>query len=318
MQIPKLAIIIPCFNEESCLKSTIETLSDYLKKLTNKNKISKDSYLYFVDDGSKDKSWNIIEAYHSKNPQEIKGQKFIKNYGNQEALIAGLESVRRLGCDCVVSIDADLQQDINAIEAFLDKYNQGYEVVLGVRKNRKTDSFLKKTSAYLFYKTMNIFGVKIPLNHSDFRLVDKKALDIMEMYPEKALFLRGFFHETGLKTTTVAFDVKPRFAGKSKFNFFSLMGLALNGITSFSIVPLRIVSCVGLIMALFAFCVALEAILKKIIFHNVLHGVTTMISLVGFVGGIQIFCLGVIGEYVGQIYNEVKGRPRYITDEELV
>lgn len=317
MQIPQLAIIIPCYNEELCLKATTDRLLEYLNELISKNKISNDSYLYFIDDGSKDKTWEIIENYHSKY-KNVRGQKFIKNYGNQKALIAGLESVRRIGCDCVVSIDADLQQDETAIEKFLDKYNDGYEIVLGVRKNRKTDSIFKKTSAYLFYKTMNIFGVKIPLNHSDFRLVDKRALDIMEMYPEKALFLRGFFYETGLTTTTVPFDVKPRFAGKSKFNFFSLMGLALNGITSFSIVPLRIVSCVGLIMALFAFCIALEAIFEKLIFHNVLKGITTMISLVGFIGGIQIFCLGVIGEYVGQIYNEVKGRPRYITEKELL
>lgn len=317
MQIPRLAIVVPCFNEELCLETTCTRLLEYLSELMNKDKISKDSYIYLVDDGSSDRTWSIIEAFNAKT-SNVKGQKFIRNYGNQKALIAGLEVVRKIGCDCVVSIDADLQQDERAIETFLEKYNQGYEIVLGVRKNRKTDGVFKKVTAILFYKTMNLLGAKIPQNHSDYRLVSKRALEAMHAYPEKALFLRGFFYELGLKTITVPFAVKPRLAGKSKFNFFSLMGLALNGITSFSIVPLRIVSCVGLIMALFAFVVALEAIIRKLVFHNVLHGVTTMISLVGFVGGIQIFCLGVIGEYVGQIYKEVKGRPRYITEKEIV
>ncbi len=316
MQIPKLAVIVPCYNEELCLEATCKRLLDVLDMLISKGKISSDSYLYFVDDGSADSTWTLIEKFH-KETLRVKGVKFIRNYGNQRALMAGLEGVRNIGCDCAISIDADLQQDELAIEKFIDKFSEGNEVVLGIRKSRKTDSFFKKSTAYLFYKTMNILGAKIPMNHSDYRLVGKKALDAMEMYPEKALFLRGFFYEVGFKTAIVKFDVKPRMAGKSKFNFFSLMGLALNGITSFSIVPLRIVSVIGLIMAVVAFCVAIEAIIAKILFHNVFHGVTTMISLVGFVGGVQIFCLGVIGEYVGQVYNEVKARPRYIKDIEL-
>lgn len=316
MQIPKLAVIVPCYNEESCLEATCKRLLEVIELLVNKGKISPESYLYFVDDGSVDSTWSLIEKFHN-NDTRVKGLKFIRNYGNQRALIAGLECVRDLGCDCAISIDADLQQDEFAIERFIDKFNEGFDVVLGIRKSRKTDSLFKKTTAYLFYKTMNLLGAKIPPNHSDYRLVSKKALDAMEMYPEKALFLRGFFYELGLKTAIVKFDVKPRMAGKSKFNFLSLMGLALNGITSFSIVPLRIVSVIGLIMAVVAFCVAIEAIVAKILFHNVFHGVTTMISLVGFVGGVQIFCLGVIGEYVGQVYNEVKARPRYIKDVEL-
>ena len=316
MQIPKLAVIVPCYNEESCLEATCKRLLEVIEILVNKGKISPESFLYFVDDGSVDSTWSLIEKFHN-NDTRVKGLKFIRNYGNQRALIAGLECVRDLGCDCAISIDADLQQDEFAIERFIDKFNEGFDVVLGIRKSRKTDSLFKKTTAYLFYKTMNLLGAKIPPNHSDYRLVSKKALDAMEMYPEKALFLRGFFYELGLKTAIVKFDVKPRMAGKSKFNFLSLMGLALNGITSFSIVPLRIVSVIGLIMAVVAFCVAIEAIVAKILFHNVFHGVTTMISLVGFVGGVQIFCLGVIGEYVGQVYNEVKARPRYIKDVEL-
>lgn len=316
MQIPKLAVIIPCYNEELCVESTCKRLLEVLDMLISKNKISKDSYLYFVDDGSSDKTWDIIENLHN-GTSRVKAVKFIRNYGNQKALIAGLEGVRNIGCDCAVSIDADLQQDELAIERFLDEYQKGFDIVLGVRNNRKTDSIFKKTTAVLFYKLMNILGAKIPMNHSDYRLVSKKALDIMEMYHEKALFLRGFFHEVGLRSTTVNFDVKPRFAGQSKFNFFSLMGLALNGITSFSIYPLRIVSCLGFLMALFAFLVGLETVFEKIMFNNSPNGTATMIILLCFFGGLQIFCLGIIGEYIGQVYREVKARPRYITEKEL-
>lgn len=316
MQTPKLAIIIPCYNEELCVESTCKRLLEVLKDLIDKQKITPDSYLYLVDDGSIDNTWNLIEKIHSGNSL-IKGQKFIRNYGNQKALIAGLEGVRSLGCDCVVSIDADLQQDELAIEKFLDEYQKGYDIVLGIRNDRKTDGFFKKTTAVMFYKIMNLLGAKIAMNHSDYRLVSKHALDILELYPEKSLFLRGVFHELGLKTSTVHFNVKPRFAGSSKFNFMSLMGLALNGITSFSIVPLRIVACLGFLMALFGFLVGLETVFEKLFFHNSPNGFATMIILLCFFGGLQIFCLGVIGEYIGQVYREVKARPRYITEKEL-
>lgn len=318
MQIPRLAIVVPCYNEELCLEYTCNRLLEIIQILAENNKISNDSYIYLVDDGSTDRSWDIIEFFHNKYPQNIKGLKFIKNYGNQKALIAGLEGVRRFGCDVAVSIDADLQQDELAIEKFIDKYNEGYDIVSGIRNNRKTDGVLKKVTALLFYKTMNILGAKIPINHSDYRLVSKRALDAMNLYPEKALFLRGFFYELGLKTAAVKFDVKPRKAGESKFTFFSLMGLALNGITSFSIVPLRIVSCLGLFMSLIAFCLGLEAIYEKIFFQNVLNGFTTVITMIAFIGGLQIFSLGVIGEYVGQVFKEVKARPRYISEKELI
>lgn len=318
MQIPKLAIVIPCYNEELCINSTCQRLLEIIEKLSDKGKITKDSYLYFVDDGSNDKTWELIENHHKSNPVNVKGIKFIRNYGNQKALIAGLEGVRDLGCDCAVSIDADLQQDECAIEEFVDKYSDGAEIVLGIRNDRKTDGIFKKFSAIMFYKTMNLLGAKIPVNHSDYRLVSKKALDMMKLYPEKALFLRGFFYELGLKTVSVKFNVKSRIAGESKFNFFSLMGLALNGITSFSIVPLRVVSCLGLFMAIIAFLIGVEAICEKIFLQNVLNGFTTVITMLGFIGGLQIFSLGVIGEYVGQVYKEVKARPRYIKEKELL
>ena len=316
MDKPTLAIIVPCFNEELCVKSTIEKLLILLNSLVDKNKIKNDSYLYLVDDGSVDNTWNIIEDAHKKD-KRVKALKFIRNFGNQKALIAGLEGVRELGCDCAVSIDADLQQDEKAIELFIDEYMKGADIVSGIRNDRKTDSFFKKVTALMFYKTMNILGAKIPPNHSDYRLVSKRTLDVMELYPEKYLFLRGFFNELGLKTSYVHFNVKPRMAGESKFNFMSLMVLALNGITSYSVVPLRFVAVLGFFMALFGFLVGVETVIEKIFWHNSPNGWATTIILLCVFGGIQLFCLGLIGEYVGQVFREVKARPRYVKDIEL-
>ena len=316
MNKPTLAIIIPCYNEELCIRKTVMRLFEVFDDLIKKDKIKSDSYLYLVDDGSSDSTWHIIEQLHEQD-KRVKGTKFIHNFGNQKALIAGLESVREIGCDCAVSIDADLQQDETAIEKFVDEYMKGVDIVSGIRRSRKTDPFLKKITAVMFYKTMNILGAKIPPNHSDFRLVSKRALKIMELYQEKYLFLRGFFNELGLKTAYVDFDVKPREDGESKFNFFTLMALALNGITSYSVVPLRFVAVLGFFMALFGFLVGVETVIEKIFWHNSPNGWATTIILLCVFGGIQLFCLGLIGEYVGQVFREVKARPRYIKDVEL-
>lgn len=313
----KLAIIIPCYNEELILESTVETLIDVLDGLIAKGKISNESYIYLVDDGSKDKTWEIIESLHSRHGSKVKGTKFIRNYGNQKALIAGLLGAKEVGCDCAVSIDADLQQDENAIEKFLDEFHNGAEIVSGIRNDRKTDSLFKKSTALCFYKLMNLLGVKIPPNHSDFRLVSYKALGILEKYSESGLFLRGFFHELGLKTAYVHFDVKPRAMGCSKFNLFSLTSLALNGITAFSVVPLRIIAVIGVLTVLGSFLLALDVVIEKYILHTTPDGWATLVILFAFFGGLQIFCLGIIGEYLGQIFNEVKGRPRYIKEKEI-
>lgn len=314
----KLALIIPCYNEELVIKSTIETLLKVLNDIISKGKIADTSYIYLVDDGSKDSTWAIIEELHNANPSQVKGMKFVRNYGNQKALIAGLLGVKEIGCDCVISIDADLQQDENTIEKFIDEYHNGADIVSGIRNDRKTDSFLKKFTALCFYKVMNILGVKIPPNHSDFRLVSSKALEILSKYPEKELFLRGFFHETGLKTAFVHFDVKPRALGCSKFNFFSLTSLALNGITSYSIVPLRLISVLGLITVLVSSCVGFDAICDALFRHDAPSGYATIVILLVFFGGLQLVCLGIIGEYLGQIFREVKARPRYIKENELL
>lgn len=313
----KLAIIIPCFNEELVIKSTVETLLSVLDGIIAKEKISNESYIYLIDDGSKDKTWEIIEELHNIYGNRVKGTKFIRNYGNQKALIAGLLGVKELGCDCVISIDADLQQDENAIETFVDEFHNGAEIVSGIRNDRNTDTFFKKYTALCFYKLMNILGVKIPPNHSDFRLVSYKGLEILEKYAEAGLFLRGFFHEIGLKTSYVYFDVKPRMAGCSKFNFFSLTSLALNGITAYSIVPLRIIAAVGALTVLGSFLLAADVVFEKYFLNDMPSGWATLVILLAFFGGLQIFCLGIIGEYLGQIFNEVKARPRYIKEKEI-
>ena len=313
-----ISIIIPCYNEELVVKSTVETLLKVLDRIIAKDKIASDSYIYLVDDGSKDSTWSLIEELHNTYGSRVKGTKFIRNYGNQKALIAGLLGVKAIGCDCVISIDADLQQDENAIETFIDEFHKGADIVSGIRNDRKTDSFFKKYTALCFYKLMNLLGVKIPPNHSDFRLVSARGLEILEQYSEEGLFLRGFFHEIGLKTAYVHFDVKPRALGSTKYNFFSLTSLALNGITAFSIVPLRIIAAIGVLTVLGSFLLAMEVVVEKYIFHTTPGGWATLVILLAFFGGLQIFCLGIIGEYMGQIFNEVKARPRYIKDKELL
>lgn len=314
----KLALIIPCYNEELAIKNTVEVLIKVLDGIIEKNKISKDSYIYLIDDGSKDKTWDVIEELSKTYKKRIKAVKFIRNYGNQKALIAGLLGVKEIGCDCTISIDADLQQDENTIEKFIDEFHNGAEIVSGIRNDRKTDSLFKKIPALMFYKLMNILGVKIPPNHSDYRLVSNRALEILEKYSEKELFLRGFFHETGLKTSYVNFDVKARKLGESKFNFVSLMSLALNGITSYSVTPLRLISLIGLLTVIVTFFVGCDAICDKLFLHQAPSGWATLVLLIIFFGGLQIFCLGIIGEYLGQIFKEVKSRPRYIKEKEIL
>lgn len=313
----KLAIIIPCYNEELVIQATVERILTILDDIIAKEKISKDSYIYLIDDGSKDNTWSIIEDLNKKFKKRVRATKFIRNYGNQKALIAGLLDVKEFGCDCVISIDADLQQDEHSIEKFIDEYHNGAEIVSGIRNDRKTDTFFKKISALCFYKLMNILGVKIPPNHSDFRLVSYRALEILEKYSEAGLFLRGFFHEIGLKASYVYFDVKPRALGTSKFNFFSLTSLALNGITAFSIVPLRIIAVIGVLTVMGSFLLALDVLYEKYILHSTPSGYATLVILIAFFGGLQIFCLGIIGEYLGQIFQEVKARPRYIKEKNL-
>lgn len=313
----RLAIAIPCFNEEALIKSTTDRLLEILSGLIEKEKISENSYILFVDDGSKDNTWLEMGMACAKNPSKVKAIKFSSNFGNQKALLAGMLGAHKIGCSAVITIDADLQQDETKIEEFIDKHIEGYDLVFGIRNDRKTDGFVKKVTALSFYKVMNILGVAIPKNHSDFRLVSNRVLEVLETFDEKDLFLRGFFHAIGFSKTFVKFDVKPRAVGKSKFNFISLMALAVNGITSYSIVPLKLICILGFLMMIFGFVAGLWTIFMKFMFNDSPNGWATAIILTSFFGGIQVFCIGIVAEYLGQIFREVKRRPRYIIEQQI-
>lgn len=318
MQNPVLALVIPCYNEEEVIETTVNKLIEILEDLNQKQKISHESFIYLVNDGSKDNTWDIIQELHSKYPSKVRALNFTRNFGNQRAILAGLLEVRKYNIDCCITLDADLQQDENKIVEFIEKYKNGSHIVCGVRNSRKTDSFLKKHTALAFYKVMNLLGVKIKPNHSDFRLTSSKVLDILSDYKEVNLFLRGIFHEFGYRTEFVDFDVKPRFAGTSKFSPWDLFSLAAKGITSFSVVPLRAVTFLGMLISLFSFVIGLNVIWEKLHSSYTLPGWTTIVVAITFIGGIQILCIGVIGEYLGQLFQEVKSRPRYIVENELV
>lgn len=314
----RLAIVIPCFCEQELIEPTTKRLLEVLSNLEKKEKISESSYIFLVDDGSTDETWLEIAKSVARHPFKIKAVKFSANFGNQKALLAGMLKAKEIGCDAVVTIDADLQQDENKIEEFIDKYDEGYKIVFGIRNDRKTDGLIKKITALSFYKLMSVFGVKIPKNHSDYRLVSKEVLEVLEKFKETDLFLRGFFHEIGYKKIGVKFDVKPRKIGKSKFNLFSLTALAVNGITSYSVVPLKIIGVLGMVCAVFGFIMGIWTIIAKFLWNDSPDGWAEAIIIAAFFGGIQIFCVGIIAEYLGQIFREVKHRPRFLIEEELL
>ena len=316
-ELPILSVIVPCLNEEDCIPSTTVRLFEILDELVKENIISNESFILYVDDGSKDATWSILEKYNNEYSGRVKAVKFSRNFGNQKAILAGLMESLKYNADCMISIDADLQQDEEKIKEFVLKYKEGTQIVCGVRNDRKTDGFFKKYSALAFYKLMNILGVNIQINHSDYRLVGAEAVKALACFKETNLFLRGMFNELGFKKEYVYFDVKPRKIGTSKFTPFSLFLLAISGITSFSLIPLRIVSFVGFIMAFLSFCVGLSAIFDKIFHTNVVPGWATIVVIIGFFSGIQILCLGVIAEYLGQLFQEVKARPRYLIEKSV-
>ncbi len=314
----KLGVVVPCFNEEESLKINIEQLRQRLFLLMEKDLIREDSFICFIDDGSNDKTWQLIVNAYQSDSKHIKALKFTKNYGNQKALIAGLEYAQKLDVDCAVTIDADLQQDESKIEEFLTKFNNGAEIVYGVRKDRKTDNFWKKFTSNAFYKFMNMMGANIMPNHSEYRLMSRKALDILAQYPERNLFLRGIFFDTGLKSEIVEFDVKKREFGESKFSYGSLFRLAAAGITSFSVRPLRIIFYIGIIISLISICWGCWTAFRLIIDMPAKIGDIDYYEIFEmFMSGLQMLCIGIIGEYVGQILQEVKGRPRAIIEKEL-
>ena len=315
---PKIAIVIPAYNEEEVLHLTIEKMSVLMEDYIARNVFSSESYILFVDDGSADDTWNIIKNAHDEH-SFIKGVKFSRNFGNQSAILAGYLSAKKIGCDAVITIDADLQQDINKIEDFVNAYKDGYDVVCGVRNSYEKKMSLKSITSSAFYKCMNFLNVPLKPNHSEYRLLSKKALNILNQYNETNLFIRGMVYTLGLKTKYINYNISKRALGTSKFNLYSLSKMALNGMVSFSTRPLDIVFFIGAVISflslVFAFLFILGNIFDlKIITNDI--GPFRIWQI--FVAGLQIFCIGVVGEYIGQILLEVKSRPRYIVDEEII
>ena len=315
MDRPTLGIIIPSFNEEKVVEETSKRLLQVLDEQISQNIINPESFLYFIDDGSTDNTWLMLTELHKKNSR-IKGLKLSRNFGHQNALVGGLLSVRDR-VDCVISIDADLQQDELAIPLFLEKYLNGADIVFGIRKDRSTDSIFKKTSSLLYYKLLSFFGVKSIKNHADYRLISRKALDAFTHYNEVNLFLRGIFLDLGFKTDYVYFDVKKRFAGRSKYSIKKMFALALDGVLSFSIVPLRLVTLMGFVISIFSFIMIIYVLYILFISKGVIPGWASTVLPIYFLGGIQIMIVGLIGEYIGKIYKETKARPRFIKDIEI-
>lgn len=311
---PRLAFVVPCYNEELVVEETAARLAQLLRDLSVAGQIDAASFVYAVDDGSYDATWAIVEALHAQDAT-VKGLKLARNVGTQNALLAGLLAVKDR-VDCVVTIDADLQQDEQVIETFLDKYRQGAQIVYGVRRKHGSDSIVKRASSWFFYNLMHLMGAGIIKHHSEYRLVSRKALDAIAEYREYNLFLRGIFMDIGYRSEIVLFDARRRAAGTSKHSFKQLASLALDGITSFSIVPLRLVTFTGALIFLLSCAMTLFYLYEKLV-GNTPPGWAGTVIPIYFLGGVQIVFLGVVGEYIGKIYKEAKARPRFIKDVEL-
>lgn len=311
----RLAIVVPCYNEEPMLKISSEVLRGVLEDLIGKNKISADSFVLFVNDGSKDKTWSLIEEEHEKYPERVRGVKLAGNVGHQFALTAGLLTAKDLS-DVTISIDADLQDDVAVIEEMIDKFHMGKDIVYGVRKKRTTDSFFKRTTAEGFYKVMNAMGAKTVYNHADFRLMSKRAVEQYSKYEESNLYIRGIVPMIGYETDCVYYDRKERVAGESKYPLKKMLALAFNGISSLSVKPITMITGLGAIIIFLSIVAAIYALVSYCVGSTV-PGWTSLILSIWFLGGVQLLCIGLIGQYIGKIYLEVKHRPRYNIEKVL-
>ncbi len=310
----KLYLVIPCYNEEAVLDETRKRLDKKMKDLIKKKKIHKDSRVVFVNDGSKDKTWEKICQYHEEDSL-FSGINLSRNRGHQNALLAGLMTVMN-DADMVISMDADLQDDIEVIDQFVDEYYSGHDVVYGVRSSRKTDTFFKRNTALAFYKMMERLGVQIVYNHADYRLLSKRALKALSEFKEVNLFLRGLVPLVGFSSTTVTYERAERFAGESKYPLKKMLSFAFDGITSFSIKPIRFILFLGLFIFLCSFIILIYALVRY--FQGaVILGWTSLIVSIWALGGLQLFAIGIIGEYIGKVYMESKARPRFIIESYL-
>lgn len=310
--LPILYIVVPCYNEEEVLPVTSKMFLDKLRALEQAQKISSKSRILFVDDGSKDNTWEII-CDLSKQDCHFKGIRQSRNRGHQNAVLAGLMEAKDL-CDITISIDCDGQDDLNAMDAMVDAYLDGCEVVYGVRSNRRSDTFFKRFTAQSYYKMLKGMGVETVYNHADYRLVSSRVLQEFASFKEVNLFLRGMFPLVGFKSTSVYYERRERLAGKSHYSLGKMLSLAFEGITSLSVKPLHIITGLGCFIALLSFIGVIWSVIVALVGNSV-PGWASMTSIICFLGGVQLTCLGVLGEYIGKIYMEVKGRPRYIISQ---
>ena len=310
----KLIIVLPFYNEEEVLQETTRQLSAILSGMEQDGKITEGRLMY-VDDGSRDATWHLIEQLSSEN-YRVMGLKLAHNVGHQQALWAGLEWAANAPFDAIVSIDADLQDDVQAIVEMTDRFNQGIDIVYGVRKERKTDTFFKKHTAQAFYKLMQTMGGDVVYNHADFRLMSKRALQALVAHPERNLFLRGIVRSLGFPSDFVYYDRHERFAGESKYPLSKMLNFAIDGITSFSVKPLRLITTFGILFMLVAIAIIGYALYEHLL-GNTIIGWTSLLVSMWFIGGAILTAIGIIGEYVGKIYKEVKRRPRYFIEKEL-
>lgn len=310
-----LYVVVPCYNEEEVLTETTKRLKEKLEKLIKDKKISDKSRVMYVNDGSKDNTWNLIEDISNKE-NLFTGISLSRNRGHQNALLAGLMTAKNYA-DIVISMDADLQDDINAIDEMLEKYNNGAQIVYGVRSSRKKDTVFKRVTAEGFYKFMKLMGVEVVFNHADYRLTSKRVLEELENYGEINLFLRGMFPLIGFKTDIVYYERNERFAGNSKYPLKKMLSFAWEGITSFSVKPIKMILNVGIIMFALSIIMIIYSIVSKCL-GNAVDGWTFITCSIWLVSGIQMLSLGIVGEYIGKIYSETKRRPRFIISRNLI
>ncbi|MEG2187202.1 MAG: glycosyltransferase family 2 protein, partial [Clostridia bacterium] len=310
----KLMVVIPCYNEEEVLPETSRRLVEKMNSLMERGMIDRGSRVLFVNDGSKDRTWAMISELHEKNPL-FEGVNLSRNRGHQNALLAGLMTAKDR-CDLSISMDADLQDDMDAMDRFIEQFAQGCDVVYGVRNKRDTDTAFKRGTALLFYRLMKGLGVDITFNHADYRLMSNRALVALSSFGEVNLFLRGLAPLVGFQSGVVTYDRSERFAGESKYPFKKMLAFAIDGITSFSVKPLRLITVTGIVVFIASLCMLLYTLVSWMSGHAI-TGWTSTIASIWMIGGIQLLSLGVIGEYIGKIYNETKRRPRFIIERYL-
>ena len=309
---PILYLVIPCYNEEEVLPKTKSVFLDKITQLVSLEKIHQDSRILFVNDGSRDNTWEIISKLAKENPY-FKGISLSRNRGHQNALLAGLDEARKFA-DITISIDCDGQDDINAVDQMVDAYLDGSDIVYGVRNDRTSDSHFKRATAQGFYRLLNLMGAEVVYNHADYRLMSKKALDAFFQFEEVNIYLRGLVPLVGFKSSCVYYKRTERIAGKSHYNLKKMLSLAFNGITSLSVKPIRIITTFGFLVSIIGLVLIAWSVISRLL-GSTAAGWASIISIVSFFGGVQILSIGVIGEYIGKLYLEVKKRPRYIIEE---